>query len=697
MKVKYLLTLFCIITALAFIIAYTIEPPATHSGEQYSGTSTTSVLNQNTLNVVFPGQNLTIRTENDSNQRICYSIYEDAWLPEKHRRLQEGVCYDFERNAAGICDSDSDLEIKDGKITPLNGAVMLVIEYFNDTEFLCSNTVLRTFYDRYKEELCYNTHNPEECCNAVGVNVYTDARITHFATLARRACIITSAGNHFKYEIENYEIEQKQERIPSDMVCTEADDGSIVVETSVLGNGVHHIAYASETSSGKREETGTYTFVKTGVPYSHISNPNFISIIYPENKEEWNGFYIFSEFLISAEYTEDLTAIWYRCDKGEWHRAEAEGKFAYVRIDESLCKTPGKHTIFYFAESSGLNGTMNKDEFFQNTERPSTENPSIITERTGNTYTLEAQYEFNSPAGLPNVLAIVEWHENGSIIGYEKSIEVPGGSSITARITSVDVTRLLGNPVNISTNVPNEPPEASDINISFHFRYPPVILATGEYQDPDSTKEGQSIYRWYRDGILINEGRELVMDLFSLGMTVEYTPVDVTGLPGHPFSMTISDQALIDSWLYTFALYQSNLTYCERISNESLRSECHQIVDLAVRECGNRQVREKFFCLAFLKNDPEYCRYIDAEWYMINCMVLILGSPEGCMELDEDNRDSCMLEFASSTGNQGLCTNITNPDTRTLCTALANKNPDICYSISDPSLRERCVSDASYR
>jgi hypothetical protein len=699
MKAKFLvLAPFCIIIALVFIITCVPEQPqTTHSTGQYARASTTNILNQNKLNVIFPGQNLIIRTENDSNQRICYAIYEDAWLPKRHGKIQEGMCYDLERNTAGICDSESDLEIKDGKITPLNGALMLVFDPqdFNN-EFLCSNTVPHTFYDGYKEEMCCNMHNPEECYNAVGVDVYRDIQITYSVTFTRHACIITGMGNYFKYKIENYEIEQKQERIPSDMTCTEIDDGSIVVETSALENGVHYIAYVSETPSGKREKTRTYTFVKTDVPYPSISNPNFDSIIYPENKEEMHEFYIFNEFLISAEYTEDLTAIWYRCDDGEWYRTEVEGRFAHVRVDESLCKTAGKHTVFYFAESSDINGTVNKYHFFQNTERPRLESLEIITEKAGTLYRLGMEAAVRSL--LPQIPLTINWYEDGIFRGSEETISVPGGSKITVQYTPIDITRLKGTPINTTITTPNEPPETRDINISVYFKYPPVILATGDYHDPDSTPEGKSIYKWYRDGTFLGEGRELTLNPYpSGGIEIEYTPVDAAGLAGTPITKTISvSDYIMDYWLYLYALYHSNTTHCERIRNASLRSECLDTVGLSIQECSDRPQREKFFCLAFLTGNTEYCRYIEIEWYRLNCLAFIGGSPEECMTLGE-GRDQCILQFASSTGNPELCTSVTDMDTKKLCIALAKKNPDLCSSISDPYMKETCSSDASYR
>jgi hypothetical protein len=700
MKPKYpVMVIFCIIIA-AFIITYITESPTTHPAEQYASASTTSILNQNKLNVIFPGQNLIIKSKNTSVSVICYSIYDDAWLPEKRAEAHDGSCYDLEGNTVADCGPESDLETKDGTIKPLNGAEMITMapQNFYDTEFLCSSTIPETFYDGYKEDICSKMNNPQECIDYPGVAYYNSDWRVHVRWWPKQLCIITGSGNHFKYKINDYSIEQKQERVPLDMLCKEADKNTIVVETNSLENGIHHIAYSAEDSSGNREKTRTYTFLKTDSPYSSVSNPNTGSMIYPYKEETFWG-YLFNEFLINAEYTEDLTAIWYSCDGGEWHRADVEGRFAHARIYETLCNSLGKHTVSYFAESSGINGTIYRYTFFQNTERPTTEKPSISMERASNKYVLEASYGFNSPAGLPESETIVEWYENGTIIGYGKSIEVPGGSSITARLTSIDVSGLGSTPVNISIKVPNEPPQARDVNISVHFKYPPVLVAEADYHDPDSTPEGESLCRWYKDRTLISEGRELIPDSYISGeVTIEYTPVDSAGMAGNQFTKTISvPEDTMDTWLYFNALYHSNTTHCESIRNASLKSECLETVNLAISECSGRSQREKFFCLAFLKNDPNYCRYIDIEWYRTNCLVFISGSPEGCMSLDSANRDSCIMEFASSTGNPDLCTNITNPDTKTLCVSLADKNPDLCSSISDPSMRDRCSSDASYR
>ena len=699
MKAKYLaLVLLFFATAGMFIIYATCNSGHAPSREK-TIPSTTYIINQNKLNVIFPGQNLIIKSSNTSTSRICYSIYEDAWMPEREGKAYDGACYDFEGNVAGDCGPGSDLEIKDGTIMPLNGAEMFIIgpPDFNDTEFLCSNITPHIFYDGYKDEVCRSMKNTNECINSVGTGNYSDNKLIYFETRQTYACITTGGGNYFKYRIDNYNIEQKQERIPDDMTCLMANDSSITVETSSLESGVYNIAYTAETLPGTMEKTRTCKFVKTDLPYSSVSNPNFNSIMYPENKEETPGFYIFNELLINAEYTEELTGIWYRCDEGEWHISNAEGKFAYVKVDESLCKTVGEHSVFYFAESHDLNGTMNEYLFFQNTEKPWAENASIRMERAGNMYMLELNYEFNSPAGLKEHPVILNWYQNGGIIGYGRTIDTWGGSSITVELIPADITGLRGAPVNLSITVPNEPPGASDINISVCFKYPPAIIAMGDYHDPDSTPEGQSIYKWYRGGILVGEGREMFPDFYLSQITIEYTPVDAAGLAGGSISKAISiPEKLMDSWLYLSALYHSNATYCGRIRNASLSNKCLDIVGLSTEECSDRPAREKFFCLAFITSDPEYCNYIDINWYRLNCLTFVAGNPRGCADMGA-GRDECIVEFASSSGNQDLCTNITEPDMNSLCNALASKNTGMCSSIADISLRKRCLSDASYR
>ena len=111
----------------------------------------------------------------------------------------------------------------------------------------------------------------------------------------------------------------------------------------------------------------------------------------------------------------------------------------------------------------------------------------------------------------------------------------------------------------------------------------------------------------------------------------------------------------------------------------------------------SRSFRSCSFCLAFLRNDSLYCNYIDLDWYRFYCFAVVSGNLNECMRLDGDERDFCMAEFASVTGNDDFCTDIANTDIRILCEALANRNPVLCSSINDSSLRERCRLHASYQ
>lgn len=619
MAIKHVLPVLFLFIITALSLTHQIYIPGTYPVTVDTAPSILSILNPNTLDVLFPGQGLMISAGDGTGpSRICYAVYDDAWLPEKQGKADIDTCYDFEKNLVGDCGPESDLRIAHNRLIPVNNAKAFIISMpqFESDSFLCSGSNGIILDDDYKEKACYISDNRTICVDYIDYrSTYSMEDLPFTEGYERKACIKTGEGNHFKCYFKDYSLVQKQESVPRDLVCRDVNGSSetVAVDTSPIEDGVHHIVYRKEDSSGNVKEAKAYTFEKTDRPYTSVSNPNYFNMMYPENERISADFYVFDTFFINAEYTKGLTGVWYKCDDGEWQRAELEGRLSRIGIDESACKESGWHTIYHFAESYGLKGAVDEYEFVR-FERPRIENLSIGIEPINGTdmYRLTALGDFVSTRNLPGT-STVNWYENGSFKRRGTVFNASAGSNITLEYVPSDASGLEGTSVNATITTP-ETSVARDIEQAF-------ILAIEDY----------------------------------------------------------------------------NISLCEGIQDHNESMRCREAVEFGSRECADRTTRERFFCIAFLKNDTHYCDYIDLDWYRFNCLALISGSPDECMNLDGDERGLCITEFASSSGDPSLCASITDPDMRIFCKALASRDPGKCSSIDDPSLRERCSLQASYR
>ena len=130
---------------------------------------------------------------------------------------------------------------------------------------------------------------------------------------------------------------------------------------------------------------------------------------------------------------------------------------------------------------------------------------------------------------------------------------------------------------------------------------------------------------------------------------------------------------------------------CGFEENETLASECRELVGFAERNCADRKLVEKYFCIAFLKKDVRYCNCIDLDWYRMNCLAFITKDPKVCLGVkDEYWRDVCFKDVAIATKNQKVCSKIKNDDWRNMCNAVFTKNQELCQKIHDSEAKRQC-------
>ena len=688
MKAEYLIIVFFGVALLAFVLSdyqprVIDEYPNTHSSEWID------IRNPNQLNVLFPGQELHIIAKENNLTELCYPEY-TPWSSSKEMVFRDGYCYDFDSNTAGDCNSESDMKISENVIYVINGGKSipsLSNTFYNQEDFRCSEKTEVNTTDRQYKTVPYATYF---------------------------ICIKTK-DNIFHVMITPDKIVYKRELFPTKWKCI--DKGEIIaIKANELSDGYHHFSFRGENLYS------TYSLYKTNKPYSELYNPNWINIIFPDTEVTPLNRTIYNYFLINSEYTDDINRIWYRCNSGPWQSSTVEENYTKIKLNVSLClmdnnnRLPHDYTnidgkirlnksfrILYMAESNEINETIKECWIFGDIKRPTLRNVSLHLD-TDN-YIMSVHGDYNSPEDV-DVYLFSEWYVNNKHVTNAKTLDttqfgIRRGDRINAVTYPIDISGLGGEPVNSSSfivNISSIPPVAENVRITPETIYPNSdISATGLYKGFDD--EGDSEYRWFVNGNYVGTGKKLRLKELELKsgdtVKVEYTPIDSNGLTGSPVinTLIITED---ERYYFMHAIEEFNFSFCEKIENSTRAQKCRVGVELGSKECNNRQLREKFFCLAFLNHDSFYCSYIDLDWYKTNCIVLSAGNPEDCLNPDERERDICITEFASSTGNPDLCENIIDPDNNAMCVALANHDTSICSSITDPDLRERCKEQASY-
>ncbi len=629
----------------------------------------------NHLDVLFPEQTITFSLKDRTGEPICISRYE-PWSPMHEMDFRDNACYDFDAGVSGQCDKESDLRITSNSIELTNNSTR--------TEFI-------------KSYMFYGNSTPDRNVSFIYAWIFNSA-IYNFTKDYSLRFYMNTTNNTIKLSIMNHEsMIYSIQQAPQEWDCY--DSGSVSISSDSLSEGSN--SFALKTPG---REYVSYTIFKAEEPHLVVHNPNAKDLIFQQEENNSINMTLYDYIIIGAEYTDKIDRIWCRCDYGPWESRPAGGKYAETFITSDFCSRDGGHIITFMAEYQGMNTSTKKYALIKNTKRPSANVSILLNTENGYIY-LDCDYRSpNDMDRMPDLFSPPIWYRNNELIENALSsslnpliVSLDMGDEIRATYYPMDLTGLEGEPAHSETIIIDDlPPFAGDIATIPEVIHPnSLVSAKGIYFGLDS--EGESEYRWYVNGSLYGEGSQIKLsgldDIDSL--MVEYTPIDSKGRAGYPLSKTLQ-VTIDDNYYMSMAIENYDPTFCDRISISEQASLCREGVERGLQDCKDMPVNEKFFCLAFLKKDPAYCTYIYLDWYRFNCQTLVGGNPEDCMSLDNVNRDYCILEFASSTGNKELCANMTDPDMRILCNALADKNPDVCSQISDPQIRERCMSDASY-
>ena len=119
-------------------------------------------------------------------------------------------------------------------------------------------------------------------------------------------------------------------------------------------------------------------------------------------------------------------------------------------------------------------------------------------------------------------------------------------------------------------------------------------------------------------------------------------------------------------------------------------SECAELAEFAGQYCGDGNIEEKVFCIAFLKGRKEYCGWIDLNWYSLTCAAIIEADFGQCNAITYwKNRARCISELATNLDGAD-CGFWVEADWRLFCRAQADFSPQGCDSIGQNRLREHC-------
>jgi hypothetical protein len=669
MMARYVVPLFLAALLVAYLSVSLQQPEQSY----YNMTEGwVSIDNPNTLDVLFPGQKLVITPKGEADEEFCLSEYQ-PWSSLTSVDLKER-CYDLDNKVYGACDQESDIRIADGYIEFMNGAeisrkhMMHEITGWSENDFsLCSVTPTAEIY-----RIDYRT--PME----YGKNLFL--------------CIKTGGGFFSTgFMFSQGMIHFKGEQTPTSWRC-EGPGRPATVLADDLTEGLHQLAFRV----GERHST--YSVYKTERPFSIIYNPNqYKRVMYGEDTVTINNQTLYGYFVLKSEYSDDIGVIWYRCDNSSWQIQNTSQRYSEIIINSTLCEGEGLHRIFYKIEHDGMMGEERYFSFIMHTRRPVLDSVSLFADHSS--YRIEARSGSSGEQGVTRI--ICKWYVNGNPYGVDESLYLPGisvdnGDLIEAACYPLDTFGLSGDPVYPEPLILDIPPSASGIRISPEPLYPDSgISVTSDYVGVD--EEGNSLYKWYVNGELASQEKTFSPDGTNPGdeITVEYTPVDIGGLAGTPVSTAFTLPSE-DYYYFSKAVLDYNISWCQQISDIRESQRCSDGVDFGSVECADRRNRERFFCMAFLMEDPGYCRYIDLDWYRANCVILTGGVPADCLNLSDSSRDFCIIEFASSRGDPDLCDDIGDHDMNTFCISVANREPESCYSISDSALRERCRRDSSY-
>jgi len=142
----------------------------------------------------------------------------------------------------------------------------------------------------------------------------------------------------------------------------------------------------------------------------------------------------------------------------------------------------------------------------------------------------------------------------------------------------------------------------------------------------------------------------------------------------------INEKEFRDNCYLGFAKKTEDETICNQISNITQKESCILVLNppsYSIKECEEESYyRDKERCYfedAVKSKNPEFCNGINYdEAYKLQCMALASKNFSYCPS------DECLLEFALTTSDGSICSNISDWKKKLHCMAFTSRNSSLC-------------------
>ncbi|MCX6802452.1 MAG: hypothetical protein NT067_05080 [Candidatus Diapherotrites archaeon] len=129
---------------------------------------------------------------------------------------------------------------------------------------------------------------------------------------------------------------------------------------------------------------------------------------------------------------------------------------------------------------------------------------------------------------------------------------------------------------------------------------------------------------------------------------------------------------------------------CDSIGGQ-WEAYCIKAVEVSGANCEADRAFEKFFCVAFLENDANYCEFIEVQWYRAACLAILSQDISRCNEAVNDfGKAMCIRDFAVSFSDFD-CKDLNEPGWTEFCSIARQRAVENCNSITDGGIKSACL------
>jgi len=141
------------------------------------------------------------------------------------------------------------------------------------------------------------------------------------------------------------------------------------------------------------------------------------------------------------------------------------------------------------------------------------------------------------------------------------------------------------------------------------------------------------------------------------------------------------------------SIQNDNIKLCNEIANTTKRTECINFFNFVKRNCGERPLNQKYFCVSIIEKDPNYCYCIQEDWSRYDCLAYIKQDHKICYKIkDKYLKSICLRNFAINFNKKEICDEIVNEDIKFSCNAIITRDKSLCFDIGNEEEKSSCLS-----